>query len=212
MSGYSLSALLRLAMLSLPIAGVAVLASTPAHAQFSDSYTFLKAVRDRDGEEATRLLSDQSSRLVNTRDVGNGETALIIVAKRRDLVWLRFLAARGADVNLADRQGMTPLMHATLLGFAEGATELLERGAVVDQANRRGETALIMAVQRRDPALVRLLVRRGANPDRSDHVAGLTARDYARRDDRTGTILALLDSKEPAPDRDVAPILGPAGR
>ena len=186
----------------------ALLAPVGAAAQFSDSYNFLKAVRERDGAEATKYLNDETTRVINTRDSSSGETALAIVVKNRDLSWTRFLLAKGANPGIADKEGMTPLMHATLLGFAEGATALLERGAAVDQNNSRGETALILAVQRRDSAMVRMLIARKANPDRADHVAGLSARDYARRDDRTGTMLALLDAKDDKA-KPLGPVFGP---
>ena len=199
---------LRLAALTLaPLVAVALLPGSAA-AQFSDSYNFLKAVRDRDGTEANKFLNDETTRVINTRDSATGETALSIVVQRRDLVWTRFLLGKGANPGIADKQGMTPLMHATLIGFAEGADVLLTRGAQVDQANSRGETALILAVQRRDAALVRMLIARKANPDRADHIAGMSARDYAKRDDRTGTILALLDAKAEK-DRPLGPVFGP---
>ena len=38
-----------------------------ASAQFSDSYNFLKAVRDRDGSKATDLLSKPGTVIVDTR-------------------------------------------------------------------------------------------------------------------------------------------------
>lgn len=186
----------------------AMLAPSPAVAQFSDSYNFLKAVRERDGAEAQKLLNDETSRVINTRDITTGETALMIVVQRRDLAWVRFLLGKGANPATADRQGMTPLLHATLLGFTEGAELLLEKGAQVDQANSRGETPLILAVQRRDTAMVRMLIGRKANPDKADHIAGMSARDYARRDDRTGTMLALLDAKA-GPDKPLGPVFGP---
>ena len=186
----------------------ALLVPGSAAAQFSDSYNFLKAVRDRDGTEATKYLNDETTRVINTRDSSSGETALAIVVKNRDLTWTRFLLAKGANPGIADKSGMTPLMHATLLGFAEGATALLERGAAVDQTNSRGETALILAVQRRDSAMVRMLIARKANPDKADHIAGLSARDYARLDDRTGTMLALLDAKDDT-TKPLGPVFGP---
>jgi ankyrin repeat protein len=195
----------RLIMVSV---AAAMLAPLPAAAQFSDSYNFLKAVRERDGAEAQKLLNDETSRVINTRDISTGETALMIVVQRRDLAWVRFLLGKGANPGTADRQGMTPLLHATLLGFTEGAELLLEKGALVDQANSRGETPLILAVQRRDTAMVRMLVARKANPDKADHIAGMSARDYARRDDRTGTMLALLDAKADS-DKPLGPVFGP---
>lgn len=204
------SFVLRLSMLALPLGGATLLlSSAPAMAQFSDSYNFLKAVRDRDGNKATDLLNDETRRVVNTRDVSTGETALSIVVQRRDETWTRFLLSKGGDPSIADKNGMTPLMHATLLGFIEGATSLIEGGAAVDQSNRRGETALILAVQAKNSNMVRLLVRNGANPDTTDHVAGLSARDYARRDDRTGQMLTLLDAKPDALPAPSGPVFGP---
>ncbi|SNS84511.1 ankyrin repeat domain-containing protein [Sphingopyxis indica] len=198
----------RLAALTAAFAASALLAA-PAAAQFSDSYSFLQAVEKRDGDEATKLLNDNDAGIVNTRHPDTGETALMIVVKRRDSTWLRFLLAKDADPSIADRQGMTPLMHAAMLDFTDGATLLLDDGAPIDQTNRRGETALILAVQANNPAMVRLLVRRGANPDKADHIAGMSARDYARRNDRSGRMAALLDEKADAAARDTGAVFGP---
>lgn len=194
MPRHMLAISLRLAAVPLGLA-MLVASPIPAQAQFADSYTFLKAVRDRDGNKATELLRDETSRVINTRDKATGETALAIVVQRRDTTWMRFLIGKGGDPSIGDSRGITPLMHAALLGFTEGAEELIKAGAAVDQDNRRGETALILAVQRKDAGMVRLLVKQGANPDKSDHSAGMSARDYARRDDRSGQMLALLDAK-----------------
>lgn len=194
--------------MSLVGAVVAIGAIPNAHAQFRGGYAFLQAVESRDGTKATDALRDDST-LINTKHPDSGETALIIVTKKRDLTWLRYLLGKDADPSIGDKKGVTPLMHSALLDFAEGANELLDRGASVDQTNRSGETALILAVQAKSAAMVRLLIRRGANPDKSDHIAGMSARDYARRDDRTGQLLALLDAKADAPARDVGAVFGP---
>ena len=79
----------------------------------------------------------------------------------------------------------------------------------VDQTNRRGETALILAVQTKNVAMVRLLMRRGANPDKADHATGMSARDYAKRDDRTGQLVTILEAKADRPGRDLGPSIGP---
>lgn len=198
----------RLASLSL-VAAIAASTIAPAvQAQFRGGFAFLKAVEDRDGTKATDALKDDAA-LINTRHTDSGETALIIVTKRRDSVWVRFMLDKGADPSIGDKQGMTPLMHAALLNFAEAGEELLNKKALVDQTNRRGETALILAVQAKNSAMVRLLVRRGANPDKADHVAGMSARDYARRDDRSGQLLAMLDAKADGPMRDNSAVFGP---
>lgn len=189
-------------------AAVGVMVATPALAQFRGGYAFIQAVESRDGTKATEALKDDPS-LINTRHPESGETALIISTKRRDLQWVRFLLSKDADPSIADRQGVTPLMHAAMLNFTEGAEVLLGEKAPVDQANRRGETALILAVQAKNAGMVRLLIRRGANPNKTDHITGMSARDYATRDDRTGQFLALLDAKADAPVRDMGPVFGP---
>jgi ankyrin repeat protein len=198
----------RLAAFLVALVAATSLLFSPAQAQFRGGYAFLQAVENRDGTKATEALKDDPS-FINTRNPDTGQTALIIVTKRRDISWLRFLLAKDADPSIGDRQGVTPLMHAALINFTDGAEELLKEKAPVDQTNRRGETALILAVQSKNVAMVRLLVKRGANPDKADHVAGMSARAYAKRDDRTGQIVALLDAKPDGPVRDLGPTFGP---
>jgi ankyrin repeat protein len=165
-----------------------------AYAQFSDSYNFLKAVKDRKGEEAEKFLSEPGSVIINTRDGSTGETALHIVIQRRDSTWLGYLLQKGANPNLADKKGTTPLMLATQLGYVDGIDWLGRKKAVVDQTNRAGETALILAVQLRNPEAVRALLKAGANPDRTDSRAGYSARDYAKQDGRASAIAAIIES------------------
>jgi ankyrin repeat protein len=175
---------------SLLMASLAV----PAAAQIaSPGYSFLKAVRDRDGTKATDLATQPGSRVINYRDDA-GDAAIHVVAGRRDLQWLRFVMAQGADVNLGNRNGDTALIIATRIGFAEGADALLRKGALVDKTNRAGETPLIIAVQQRHMPLIKLLAERGANPDKTDNATGRSARDYAKRDARAAEMLRLIDS------------------
>ena len=165
-----------------------------AYAQFSDSYNFLKAVKDRKGEEAEKFLSEPGSVIINTRDGSTGETALHIVIQRRDSTWLGYLLQKGANPKLADKKGTTPLMLATQLGYVDGIDWLVRKKAVVDQTNRSGETALILAVQLRNPEAVRALLKAGANPDKTDSRAGYSARDYAKQDGRASAIAAIIES------------------
>ena len=163
--------------LGLMIAALAVVA-TPAAAQFSKSYKFLEAVKDKDGQAVTDELSHPGATLINTQDVTTGETALHIVVARRDVTWVSFLLGKGADPNVRDFKGVSPLVLACNMGFAEAAELLLAQGARVDEPNSTGETPLIAAVHRRDMAIMRLLLKSGANPDRADS-SGRSARDYA---------------------------------
>jgi ankyrin repeat protein len=180
-------------------AALLAVTAMPALAQFSESYNFLKAVRSRDGGKATEIVSNPSSTAINARERDTGEGALHILARGRDLGWLSFLLGRGARPDLQDNDGNAALHIAAQIGWAEGADLLIARRANINMANSRGETPLILAVQRRDAAMVRLLMSRGADPNRADSVAGLSARDYARRDPRAAPILRLLDAPRQAP-------------
>src|SRR6218665_3708308 len=103
---------------------LALLVPGAAFAQFSDNYNFLKAVKDTDGQKATDLLQKPGSTVINSRDVNSGETALHIVIARRDNGWLTYLLAKGANANLADNAGNTPLLNAVQLRFEEGVRTL----------------------------------------------------------------------------------------
>ena len=188
----------------LPVAAIALIAPSLAQAQFSDSFNFLKAIKDKDGEKVTDILNKPGSVIVNTRDPATGETALHIVAQRRDATWLSFLLAKGANVDMRDAKGNTALLDAAQLGWAEGVQMLIERRAGVDIANASGTTPLIAAVQNRDVATVRLLLAAGANSTRPDNAAGLSARDYATRDPRAAAILKELKDAKPVARREIA--------
>ena len=164
-----------------------------AMAQFTASYKFLQAVRDKDGQTVLDALNDTSVNIVNTRDSSNGQTALHIVTARRDKDWMEFLLAKGADANARDAHGDTPLEVASNFGFVEGIDVLLKYGARVDEPSSTGETPLIAAVHRRDLAMMRVLLAGGANPDRADN-SGRSARDYAMLGGKNNSLITVIES------------------
>jgi len=150
----------------------------PAAAQFqSEGYKFLEAVKESEGDAATEMLSKPGTQIVNTRDITSGDTGLHIAVARSDLLWVRFLLQRGGDPNIRNKKGATPLQMATALGFTDGVAALIKGGASLDIADQTGETPLITAVHARNLALVRLMLEKGADPDRNDN-SGRSARDY----------------------------------
>lgn len=184
--------------------------ATPVAAQlFSTGYEFLKAVKDRDGNEVTKVLESSNGTVINTRDKVTGETAMHIVAQRRDVLWIRFLADRGANPNTADKNGVTPLQIASNLGFVEGVEALLEAGASVDIANSTGETPLISAILQRNVAMTRLLLANGANADRSDN-SGRNARAYAQLDGSSRLMDEIARSDEDRKKENPANSYGPS--
>jgi len=196
---------------NLAAAAFALLAVPVAAQSFSDGFTFLKAVRERDGATAERLLSNPSSTAINHRDSGSGEGALHILARGRDLTWLSFMLGRGARPDIQSNDGTTPLILAAQIGWYDGARELLANRANANLGNSRGETPLIFAVQRRDLPMVRLLIAGRADPNQSDHVSGNAPIDYARQDSRAGAILRELEQAA-ARRRSQPPAAGPSPR
>ena len=85
-------------------------------------------------------------------------------------------------------------MTAARVGYTDAVDLLLQLGARVDATNKMGETALIMAVQQRQLDSVKLLLAKGADPDKKDAAAGYSARDYAKRDTRARDILAAIEA------------------
>jgi uncharacterized protein len=157
--------------------------SSPAAAQFSKSYKFLEAVRKKEGAKVEEALNEPGSTIVNTHDSTSGETALHIVTARRDLTWMNFLIAKGANVDSRDGRGATALQLAVSRNFPEGVDLLIERRARIDDPNSAGETPLISAVHLRNIAMMRALLKAGADPDRPDN-SGRSARDYAQLEGR----------------------------
>lgn len=194
-----------------PLLAGAVLTTSPAQAQFSAGFKFLEAVRKKDGAAVEQTLSEPGTTIVNTRDVTSGQTALHIVTQRRDLTWMNFMLAKGANVNARDGRGVTPLQLASNLGFIEGIELLVENRARVDDPNDAGETPLMSAVHRRDTGMMRILLKAGADPDRKDN-SGRSARDYAMLDGRSGPLVSEIEaSAKPRGQRAGSrPVYGPS--
>jgi uncharacterized protein len=190
---------------SLVFAALLLSASAVAQQQ-SESYKFLQAVREAKGNDVLAILDRPGATIINTRDVSSGEGALHITVKRGDELYTRYLLQKGADPNLRDGRGNTPLLLAVAAGHADLIPLLTGAKANVNLGNSSGETPLIRAVQKRDANMVRVLLAAGADPDQTDNVAGLSARDYAKQDGRNPVLARML---EDAPKAKRAAVSGP---
>lgn len=197
--------------LAITFAAAALALPGVAQAQFSESYKFLEAVKKKDGAAVTDKLNEPGSTIVNTRDLTTGESALHMVTARRDLTWMRFLLSRGANPNIRDFKGVTPLVTASNMSFVEGVELLIEKGARVDESDNAGETPLITAVHNRNVALMRILLKAGADPDRADN-SGRSARDYASLDGKSSNLLSEIEAnaKPKGQRQGDKPVYGPS--
>ena len=177
------------------LAIAAALLAAPAVAQLtgSDGEAFLSAMREGEGSKALDLIDKPGSTVVNYRG-SDGNGGLHIAMRNRNGNWVGYMLAHDADPNLGDKDGDTPLIIAARLGYSEGAARMLMARAQVDKTNKLGETALIVAVQRRQPAIVKMLLEAGADPDKVDHASGYSARDYAKRDSRSRELVTLIET------------------
>jgi ankyrin repeat protein len=180
----------------------------PAAAQLGQSpgAKFLSAVKDEKNNEVVAAVNEGGATIINTRDFSSRETALHIVARRGDLIYTRFLLQKGANPNLRDIKGSTPLLVAVDAGHGDLIAIFVAARANVNQGNDSGETPLIKAVQRRDLVMVRELLAAGADPDQADSLAGKSARVYASEDIRTPALAKIFAE---TPKRERRAVSGP---
>jgi hypothetical protein len=74
--------------------------------------------------------------------------ALFRVVGRGSLAWTYRLIAMGADVNVRNDAGQTPLMFATEKGYADMVQVLIQSGANPKLVNNQGESALTIALMK----------------------------------------------------------------
>lgn len=99
------------------------------------------AVNDVNG---ARFFSKAGPALVNQRNIG-GATALHIASREKNLEIATLLIVNGADVNIADNEGWTPLMRSSLAGSSEIVELLLLKNADAAALNSVNESAIIHA-------------------------------------------------------------------
>lgn len=182
----------RLGMALMSALALAVVAAPAGAQMMSAGYKFLDAVKKKDGEAVEKALG-ATPNIINTRDVTTGDTPLHLVAQRRDQQWLSFLLFKGANPNVRNDKGVSPLAVAVSLGWADGVETLLAGGARPNDPDSTGETALIAAVHQRNVELVRLLVKNGGDPLRADN-SGRNAHDYAELLGKDSAVWTEIDN------------------
>ena len=102
----------------------------------------------------------------------DGDTALGMAASSGCTAEARLLLQHGADPNLADNDGDSPLIVAAMASGDAGrgvAALLLDAEAEIDHQNKNGEVALHFACQNSNVEVAKLLLERGADKDLRDN-------------------------------------------
>jgi ankyrin repeat protein len=144
----------------------------------------------------------------------DGETPLLAAIKKDLLLVGKTLLGHGADPNVPDRDGNTPLIEAVRWQrdvSAETTAELrkfldllIDSGADPNRENKDGETALIFATYIDNPSSFQLLLARGANPNQRtrDGRAVLLELTRSAENNRHAMIQSLLDARADVNIRD----------
>ncbi|MBM3579757.1 MAG: hypothetical protein FJX34_03170 [Alphaproteobacteria bacterium] len=95
--------------------------------------------------DGVKFFSKAGGALINQKNVG-GATALHLSCREGNADMVRILTDNGANVDVVDNEGWTPLMRAALAGNKASVVILLVKGARADIFNSVGESAIIHAV------------------------------------------------------------------
>ncbi len=85
------------------------------------------------------------------------------LAETDDIEQLKYVLARGADINACNSDGVTALMRAAYCGRAQMACALVDHGADLNAARTDGFTPLMLAAFFGHADVVRALLERGAD-------------------------------------------------
>ena len=116
----------------------------------------IKSLPDAEVKSAVISKISKAGRLFGAKSHQSITMHKLAFKARRNMT-VRALLERGADPNIADRKGLTPLMAACRAGDEQLVKMLLEYGSKIRPAESHGNTALHFAVMAGKPAVVKAL-------------------------------------------------------
>lgn len=146
------------------------------------------AVKRRDLTEVKALLRKK----VDVNFPVGGATALHWAVRRNDLETVELLLDAGANVNVSNDLGVTPLSLACTNGEAGMVSRLLNAGADPNAAQITGETVLMTCAHQADARAVNALLAAGAKPNAEERLQRQTALMWAVAGGRPDAVKLLL--------------------
>ena len=128
------------------------------HASSADGWAPLHLAAAFGGAQATALLLAHGAHVHRfSRNPMRNQPLHACIALSRDLETVRILIAQGADVNMAQAGGYTPLHQAAAAGLVELTKSLLEAGAHPDVRCDQGKTPADYARERSHDGVLQVL-------------------------------------------------------
>jgi uncharacterized protein len=127
----------------------------------------------------------------------DGTTALHLAVRAGDRPATERLIRSGAQVNVANRYGVTPLLLAAQRGHAELIDVLLKAGASVKRAEAvlpEGQTLLMHAARTGDVAALKSLITGGSDLNARETRTGTTALIWAATSNRAPAVRVLAEA------------------
>lgn len=122
-----------------------------------------------DIEEFDIFLS-QFPDMVNARDEGNGCVSMHVAASKGNMELAAFLIRKGANLNIQDIFGNTPLHYAIDKGNTNIVGFLMRNGCNFNLSDYRGNSPLHSAAKQNSFEVVKMLLNDGADPDAVSYI------------------------------------------
>lgn len=127
--------------------------------QFAGISTLMSATANND-IEGVKFFSEAGPSVINQRNKG-GATSLHIACREGNFDIVKILIENGANLNVVDNEGWSPLMRASLVGNEKIVEILLKNGAKAHLLNSLNESALIHATTAKCTQCINQIIENG---------------------------------------------------
>jgi len=147
--------------------------------------------------EPRKQSSKQELPAIIDRALKGGSTIdneLLNAVLAKDLTRVHYVIDRGANIDVQDANGLTPLMNAIKGGHLPLVKLLLKNAANPDSVDNDDWTALMHAAWNNEPKMIRSLAAYGADMEKTEKLTQSTALTLAIQKGKAVAAVALLDS------------------